>query len=102
MTVRFIFSCPRCCSMSIRPSTLHLFGDSLRTSLAFRAYRCRMCRLRFYLFKPARLQALLSMLDRPAFVVPRELHPRNRQSAHEAGKAPGLTAWDLLRQNRFW
>ena len=101
MTVRFVFSCRRCWSNSIRPSSLRLFGDSFRTWFGFGAYRCEMCRFRFYLFKPAWLPTFVSMLDRATFI-PQDLSAHSAASVPKTSKAPVVTAWDLLRQNRFW
>ena len=45
--------CPKCGSTDIRGSQSHRTMDFLLKSFSLRPYRCRSCRKRFYLRKPA-------------------------------------------------
>ena len=45
--------CPKCGSTDIRMSQTHRTLDFLLKSFSLRPYRCRSCRKRFYLRKPA-------------------------------------------------
>ena len=63
MRVRLLFYCPRCESILFRPSSFRAVGDSLRRAFGVYPQRCRVCRIRFYLFKPHLLVSFLSLLD---------------------------------------
>jgi len=65
MRVRLLFFCPRCGSLSFRPSMTRRFRDSVLASFGVHPHRCYMCRLRFYMFKPSRLRGWVEALDRP-------------------------------------
>jgi len=56
--------CPRCGSTDIRGSQTPHMLDFLLNSFSLKPYRCRSCRKRFYLRKPA--QALENMEDQAA------------------------------------
>jgi hypothetical protein len=45
--------CPKCGSTDIRGSQSHRAMDILLRSFALHPYRCRSCRKRFYMRKPA-------------------------------------------------
>ena len=45
--------CPKCGSTDIRGSQTHRAIDFLLKSFSLKPYRCRSCRKRFYLRKPA-------------------------------------------------
>ena len=45
--------CPKCGSTDIRGSQTHRTLDYLLKTFSLRPYRCRSCRKRFYLRKPA-------------------------------------------------
>jgi len=64
MTVRIIYFCPRCGGQSYRPSSTHQKKDSVLSALGVRAFRCHICRLRFYLFQPAILRLILAEPER--------------------------------------
>lgn len=70
MKVRLIFCCPRCNSMMFRASHSRHWRDSLVRPFGIHPHRCYLCRLRFYLFKPARLQAFLELIDHPVLGMP--------------------------------
>jgi uncharacterized protein with PIN domain len=46
--------CPKCGSRDIRGSQSERVLDSLLKSFSLKPYRCRSCRKRFYLRKPAK------------------------------------------------
>jgi len=45
--------CPKCGSTDIRASQTHRTLDNLLRSFSLRPHRCRSCRKRFYMRKPA-------------------------------------------------
>ena len=60
MTVRVTYYCPRCGCQSFRPSATRLRKDGLLRFFGVQAYRCYICRVRFYLFQPAILRSLVT------------------------------------------
>jgi|HubBroStandDraft_1064217.scaffolds.fasta_scaffold622331_2 predicted RNA-binding Zn-ribbon protein involved in translation (DUF1610 family) len=90
MRVRILFYCPHCGSLLFRPSQARTLGDSLLRPFGMRPQRCQMCRLRFYLFKPARLRSLLLIPDR--VYQPRPIQPASAESRT-------LVTWELARRN---
>ena len=99
MRVRLIFYCPRCGSLLFRPSLSRTFRDNFLRPVGFQAHRCYMCRLRFYLFKPAGLKALTSMFERPVESF-RQMEPLPKGPGMETGNRHRLVAGDLIRHNR--
>ena len=85
MRVRLAFFCPRCGSVSFRPSISRLFRDSFLEKLGIHPQRCFSCRRRFYLFKPFRLKAFVAALDRP--LVNRAPEPSTSNSSLEASSS---------------
>ncbi len=98
MQVRILFYCPRCGSISFRPSISRLFRDRFIEKLGIHPHRCYMCRLRFYLFKPQRLKTFAAALNRPLISSPAgEPHPsRSALEASSSSMAAGFR--DLLRR----
>jgi hypothetical protein len=94
MRVRLLFYCPHCDSLLFRSSQSRPIRDSFLRPFGVHPQRCEMCRLRFYLFKPNRLRALLFLLGR-GFKRPR---PSGLQDVAESDTRP-LKAWDLPPQN---
>ena len=66
MTIRLIFRCSCCGSISFRPSVRSTFKDSVLRKIGFYLYRCYQCQRRFYLFNPMSVRAFLLSLDAPA------------------------------------
>ena len=65
MKIRIVYHCPRCRSISFRPSISRQFRDAFLERLGVHPHRCYMCRRRFYLFKPFRIREFVEALDRP-------------------------------------
>ncbi len=65
MRVRLGFRCPHCGSASIRTSWKRVFRDPFLRIFGIRPYRCRICRTRFYLFRPNAVKGLVSPIDSP-------------------------------------
>ena len=95
MRVRILFYCPRCGSVSFRPSISRLLRDSWLSKLGVHPQRCYMCRLRFYLFKPTWLREFVAALDRP-FVAPP--NPEPTPSALETAEGSMAGAAGMLRR----
>lgn len=100
MRVRIVFYCPRCGSVLFRPSVSRLFRDSFVGKLGIHPQRCYMCRLRFYLFKPSRLRAFVSALDRSFVSSPAgEPQPQPSRATMEASSSSMVAGvGDALRR----
>jgi len=62
MTIRVLFRCTCCGSSSFRPSSLRTFKDTVLKKFGLAPQRCLVCRRRFYLYRPATLQSILTAL----------------------------------------
>ena len=60
MTVRVIYFCPCCGCQSFRRSATRVRKDGLLRVLGIHAFRCYICRSRFYLFQPSLLRSLVA------------------------------------------
>ena len=100
MRVRLLFCCPRCGSLLFRPSVSRRYRDSFLGSVGVRPHRCYICRLRFYLFKPARLRGFLTVLNRPLGAF--QKNPLGGMDpAPETGRNRPLVSGELFRSDRF-
>jgi hypothetical protein len=100
MKLRILSFCPRCGYNSFRPSISRIFRDSFLGKLGICPHRCYTCRLRFYLFKPDGLRALVEALDRPMVDVSiSEERPVSWPvQATNRARAMVARAGDLMRQ----
>jgi hypothetical protein len=94
MKLRIVFCCSRCGSVSFRHSISHRFGDGLLACLGIYPHRCYNCRVRFYLFRPAYLTALVHALGRPIVAEP-QVNPAAEPAQNR--RAMVASAGDLIR-----
>src|SRR5579863_10306549 len=100
MKVRLVLRCPRCGSLSFRPSTLRRTRDVVFRTLGLHPQRCYSCRSRFYSFRLASLRSALAVLEGPRPKT-QEPEPAKPDAAAASGDSSQAMRWKATRNRRF-